>query len=1142
MGRDDLWATMRVFFGDRAVDFEAQREQILDGLAEIDPHGRPLFAAMAADALMEGGELRGWDRTVLLRDLLKREDQRWWRPAGIGPDDAHRVWLALASALGGITRDDLGRSEVEALIAPKSDFRRGSYELLSGRPLDSREIDGKRAHVLLPLEPDIVGELYVLDLCAQDEDFLERFRDVAWKLDAHRYGVFLRRASRDFFDHPAVVPLMKPKEGSGPARFEWAQAVPKWIEGAIKSGDLEAAASGFKELVAATDKVVVTQDLQGTALAVVDAAASCGRHDIAAAVIRELGRKTSMGVPLGDLSRIYLLVILRLVRVVGEAGKPKTAIPFFREALALRGFNRGLDEQLAGIGANLVIYLGMAGDQAEAQAIHADVKRICAPEGDDPALLPVYAMATLNVASHCTDLDANRAWNQGLHRLAARGDAQPAVRTSYAKSSLNLVRGYGKHGALGPALEVCGELAALARQHAEEGEPWSYLAMAYTSLASAARTAGDAERLATAYSALLGDLRSCSVPAPLREAIEETTRALLGGLCDAGQIERAERLHHDFVAFVGAQGVDWRAGPREIGEEFLERLRAKGEWATAERVGEALSTAAKEPDRGTAEGLAAWVESLAKTGDLEPAAEALDELIDLVPDPGSHDAAEHLVRAASALVLAACIRGDDELARLSFGDIERVFEARPDDAEVARSCFFAACNMATLEGNRSHLETAKTYYETARACAPQVTSADPAPSLADLARRLHGLAVQHQDRTWTDAFKADVAALARRHPDTPEIRLNYARVLRAEVLREQWSGEVSIAEGLVEQLALLVEKNPQEASVRDEYAGAVLGMLPFHLLSGDGERAIELYEALASLVRAHPLEGVFRQHQAAASDSLLRFLVQAYRMTEAKQRHDEIVALSDAAPADSELRQLRVSATSLLLGMFFCNGERDSMHEVFNQIVAAIGDGRKPELVPLLAGAAAQILYLYAIEGDETGQRSFEQRLDDLPYADQLRAQLSTLRTGVSEAPFGGGRIAPPRIAAPHGDEPKRARAGRGVEEAPPAGEGSIEAATHSVMSLLASGQLESAAKAYDRLVGPAAREPSAENVQAVGAAISSAAAFSLSLTAGMAGNDAMAERFWGEVEGLSAKMDPETKTPVAAVRACYRACYRTST
>jgi hypothetical protein len=117
MQRDELWATMRILFGDRAKTFEAEREKILDSLAAIDPEGRPLFAAMAADAMLQGGALRDWDRGVLLRDLIKREDQRWWRPAGIDRDDPHRGWLALATALGGLKRDDLGRDEVKALIA-----------------------------------------------------------------------------------------------------------------------------------------------------------------------------------------------------------------------------------------------------------------------------------------------------------------------------------------------------------------------------------------------------------------------------------------------------------------------------------------------------------------------------------------------------------------------------------------------------------------------------------------------------------------------------------------------------------------------------------------------------------------------------------------------------------------------------------------------------------------------------------------------------------------------------------------------------------------------------------------------------------------------------------------------------------------
>ena len=52
-------------------------EALLDRLREIDPLRRPLFAILAADALIAGRNVREWDRERLMRDVLARERERW---------------------------------------------------------------------------------------------------------------------------------------------------------------------------------------------------------------------------------------------------------------------------------------------------------------------------------------------------------------------------------------------------------------------------------------------------------------------------------------------------------------------------------------------------------------------------------------------------------------------------------------------------------------------------------------------------------------------------------------------------------------------------------------------------------------------------------------------------------------------------------------------------------------------------------------------------------------------------------------------------------------------------------------------------------------------------------------------------------
>lgn len=55
----------------------SNREEVLDGLVEIDPFGRPLFASLAADAVKHGRPVSKLSKQGLLNDILSREQHRW---------------------------------------------------------------------------------------------------------------------------------------------------------------------------------------------------------------------------------------------------------------------------------------------------------------------------------------------------------------------------------------------------------------------------------------------------------------------------------------------------------------------------------------------------------------------------------------------------------------------------------------------------------------------------------------------------------------------------------------------------------------------------------------------------------------------------------------------------------------------------------------------------------------------------------------------------------------------------------------------------------------------------------------------------------------------------------------------------------
>lgn len=79
---EDVWEIVRGLF-EKAGQVAPDREATTELLHEIDPLGRPLFAAFLADALIRGRDPRGWDRLRLVEDVLAYERDKYWTPAGV---------------------------------------------------------------------------------------------------------------------------------------------------------------------------------------------------------------------------------------------------------------------------------------------------------------------------------------------------------------------------------------------------------------------------------------------------------------------------------------------------------------------------------------------------------------------------------------------------------------------------------------------------------------------------------------------------------------------------------------------------------------------------------------------------------------------------------------------------------------------------------------------------------------------------------------------------------------------------------------------------------------------------------------------------------------------------------------------------
>ncbi|TWT61724.1 tetratricopeptide repeat protein [Rubinisphaera italica] len=194
----------------------ADQKTILDNLGSLDSHGRPLFAAFAAEAIARHGieEVRHWNSIDLAEHCLDREINRWKDSCYNGNpnqlDAAHLNLLTLATFLGG---EDLQLCD-SALnkgcsIPPFEEVQIEAVKAMTGYTGSFSE------ETFTPLEPDLLGELWILQRLAgrivlngetkpkvKRETFeLMKF---AWCQNPKQTGEVMVNCIRDFPEHPAV--------------------------------------------------------------------------------------------------------------------------------------------------------------------------------------------------------------------------------------------------------------------------------------------------------------------------------------------------------------------------------------------------------------------------------------------------------------------------------------------------------------------------------------------------------------------------------------------------------------------------------------------------------------------------------------------------------------------------------------------------------------------------------------------------------------------------------------------------------------------------------------------------------------------------------------------------------------------------
>jgi hypothetical protein len=202
---DDNWAIIHYLAPDRFGP--SDREQALAWLRRIDPECRALFAIFLAKCP------EGADKVEIVRQLLMDEQSRWSK-AGINAADL--MLLACATLCGGAARALFANHSSRLDLAVQT-FSAARYEAMSAKSAKSS---------LAPLEPDILGEVFVLDwlLNADDADGAS-IVSAAWSANAPGVAGFLYSTVPEFPEHPAIETLLKPPSGPIEPICKWASAL-----------------------------------------------------------------------------------------------------------------------------------------------------------------------------------------------------------------------------------------------------------------------------------------------------------------------------------------------------------------------------------------------------------------------------------------------------------------------------------------------------------------------------------------------------------------------------------------------------------------------------------------------------------------------------------------------------------------------------------------------------------------------------------------------------------------------------------------------------------------------------------------------------------------------------------------------------
>lgn len=196
----------------QGAELKISSSEVKIRLNHIDKSGRPLFAYFFGQSLAEGDGMEEdiRSRDDLLRDAVKRQYLKRWKatfpdevPMRRNDNLAHRL-AVIATITKGL--DCKQAADIEVMPLPDDDARHRAM-VFTDAPVRTDD-EHSPGNIVLPLEPDVLGEWMVLDSLKEVLPVVQ-ILEIAWRYRPEETAAFLVRLAQDFGSHLITTEILE---------------------------------------------------------------------------------------------------------------------------------------------------------------------------------------------------------------------------------------------------------------------------------------------------------------------------------------------------------------------------------------------------------------------------------------------------------------------------------------------------------------------------------------------------------------------------------------------------------------------------------------------------------------------------------------------------------------------------------------------------------------------------------------------------------------------------------------------------------------------------------------------------------------------------------------------------------------------